>query len=171
MCVVFIYINNDFTDNIYILPSLWNALNDNRLSINRLRISPFINSYSEILLNKTWHSLLCLLITYVFNILDKLIDLRQFKEKLEDTKEVIRSRRTGNTMVKRKRTKGQITIYKTIHKNVDSSITNHTKNWGERGCSGWVSSSYSICDTRRATMASNCIVITWSGTYMWSFVT
>jgi len=54
---------------------------------------------------------------------------------LEDTKEVMRSRRTGNTMVKRKRTKAQITIYKTIHKNVDSSITNPTKNWGERGMS------------------------------------
>ena len=35
-------------------------------------------------------------------------------QEFEDTKEV-NLRRTDNTMVKRKRTKGQTTIYKTLH--------------------------------------------------------
>ena len=41
-----------------------------------------------------------------------------FLEEFEDTKEVIRirtRRKTDNTIVKRKRTKGQSTIYKTLH--------------------------------------------------------
>ena len=37
------------------------------------------------------------------------------KEEFEDTKEVIRQR-IDNTMTKRKSTKGQITIYKTLHR-------------------------------------------------------
>jgi len=47
------------------------------------------------------------------------IGLFQGKEKLLDTKEVIRSHKskdTDNTMAKRKRTKGQTTIYKTLHR-------------------------------------------------------
>ena len=40
------------------------------------------------------------------------------------------NRRTDNTMDRRKRTKGQTTIYKTLHKNKRSNITNPTKNAG-----------------------------------------
>jgi hypothetical protein len=41
------------------------------------------------------------------------------QEEIEDTKEVIRivyRKRTDNTMAKRKSTKGQTTIYKTLHR-------------------------------------------------------
>jgi hypothetical protein len=42
------------------------------------------------------------------------------KDEFEDTKGIIISvnRRTDDTMAKRKRTKGQTTIYKTLHRNL-----------------------------------------------------
>ena len=48
------------------------------------------------------------------------------KEEFEDTKRVIR-RLTDNTMAKRKRTKGQITIYKTYAQNQCSEVREHLK--------------------------------------------
>ena len=90
--------------------------------------------------------------------MDNRRELKPFEEKLEDTKEVFRSRRTGNTMVKGKRTTGQTTIYKTIRKNLGSSITSHTENGSERGCSGRVSMSCSTGDTRRATRVTTPVI-------------
>jgi hypothetical protein len=52
------------------------------------------------------------------------------KYEFTDTKGVIRilnRRRTDNTMTKRERTKGQTTIYKTLHRKEVSSDTNSTK--------------------------------------------
>ena len=42
------------------------------------------------------------------------------KDEFEDTQRIIISvnRRTDDTMAKRKRTKGQTTIYKTLHRNL-----------------------------------------------------
>ena len=51
---------------------------------------------------------------------------------LEDTKEVIRIRisKKYNTMTKRKRTKGQTTIYKTLHRKLKMEQHEPTKNRG-----------------------------------------
>jgi len=43
------------------------------------------------------------------------IEILILKKKFEDTK-VVHGRRTDNTMTKRKWTKGQTKIYKTVHK-------------------------------------------------------
>jgi len=51
-------------------------------------------------------------------------------------------------MAKRKRTKGQTTIYKTLHRKL---TIEHHEPGGEPRCSGRVSSSCSTGGTRRAT--------------------
>jgi hypothetical protein len=48
---------------------------------------------------------------------------------LTDTKGIIR-RTTDNTMTKRKRTKGQTVIYKTLHRKLQIDNTNPTKDYG-----------------------------------------
>jgi hypothetical protein len=49
--------------------------------------------------------------------------------------EIVIQRRTDKTMDKRKRSKGQTTIYKTLHRKIMWNNTNFTKNWGELVCS------------------------------------
>ena len=57
----------------------------------------------------------------------------------EDTKRVKNRRMTDNTIVKRKMTKGQITICKTLHGKLKIEQQELIKNRGELGCSGTVS--------------------------------
>jgi hypothetical protein len=61
-------------------------------------------------------------------------------------REAINRRRTDNTMAKRKKTKGQTTIYKSTQ---DRATSTPHKAGGERRCSGKANSSCSICDNHR----------------------
>jgi hypothetical protein len=81
--------------------------------------------------------------------------IRGVQEEFEDTKGVIRirkSKRTDNIMTKRKRTLGQTTIYKTLYKTKDRVTRTPLKTEGEFRCSGRVSSSSSTSGTRRASV-------------------
>ena len=63
--------------------------------------------------------------------------------------ETINQRADNNTLVKRKQTKGQTIIYKTLHRKLQvEQHEHHTENQGELGCSGGISTSCSMCDTR-----------------------
>ena len=55
----------------------------------------------------------------------------------------------------KKRTKGQTMIYKTLHRNLNSSNANTHKNRGELRCSGRVGSTCSTSDTRRVNLVTN----------------
>jgi len=67
-------------------------------------------------------------------------------------------------MTKRKRTKGQTMIYKTLHRKLKTEQYELSKNRGELMCYGRVGSSCSTCATSSVTLVTN-------GTYMWLFVT
>ena len=70
---------------------------------------------------------------------------------LYEESESVNRRRTDSTMVKRKRTKGQTTIYKT-YKTKDRVTRTPLNTGGELRCSGRVSSSCSTNDTRRVNL-------------------
>ena len=55
----------------------------------------------------------------------------------------------------KKRTKGQTMIYKTLHRNLNSSNANTHKNRGELRCSGRVGSSCSTSGTRGVPLVAN----------------
>jgi hypothetical protein len=84
-------------------------------------------------------------------------------------------------MAKRKRTKGQKTIYKHTYKTNDRVTRTPLKTGGEIRCSGRVSSSCSTSGTCPVNLATNSVisrgrgtnreVFTTSGAYPWSFVT
>jgi hypothetical protein len=84
-------------------------------------------------------------------------------------------------MAKRKRTKGQTTIYKTYTWNLRSSDMNPLKTRDELMCSERVASSCSPSGTRRVNLVTKPVIshewgkdralFTTSGTYPWSFVT
>ena len=79
------------------------------------------------------------------------------EEEFKDIKGAIRishRRRTDNTMVKRKSTKGQTTIYKT-YKSKDRVTRTPLKTGGELKYSGWVSSSCPSSGNRRVTLLTN----------------
>ena len=61
-------------------------------------------------------------------------------------------RKTNNTMAKRKRTKGQTTTYKTLHRKQKIEQRKPIKTQGELMCPGSVSSSCSTNGTRRVTL-------------------
>ena len=84
-------------------------------------------------------------------------------------------------MVKRKRTKGQTAIYKTLHRKL-KQCESHQKIGGQLWeCSERVNRSCSTSGTRRVTLVTNPMishergtdreVFAPSGTYSWSFVT
>jgi hypothetical protein len=60
-------------------------------------------------------------------------------------------------MAKRKRTKGQTTIYNHAYKTKDRVTRTPLKTWGELRCSGRVSSSCSTTDTRRVNLVTNSV--------------
>ena len=84
-------------------------------------------------------------------------------------------------MAKTKRTKGQTTIYKTLHRKLKIEQRIPQKTEDELGCFGRVTNSCSTCGTRRVVLVTNPvisnergkyrIVITTNATYTWSFVT
>jgi len=62
-------------------------------------------------------------------------------------------------MAKRKRTKGQTTIYKTLHRKTKYRPTRTPrKTGGELMCSGRVISSSSTYGTRRVTLVTNLVI-------------
>jgi hypothetical protein len=72
-------------------------------------------------------------------------------KKFEDTKGVIRRRnrrRTDNIRAKRKSSKGQTTIYKTLHGKLKIDKHEPHKKKSEPACSGRDNSSNPTCDTR-----------------------
>jgi hypothetical protein len=62
-------------------------------------------------------------------------------------------------MVKRKKTKGQTTIYKTYTQNKRSSNTNPTKTGGELRCSGMINSSCFTNGIHRVNLGTNPVII------------
>ena len=92
--------------------------------------------------------------------------------------EVVNRRMIENIMAKWKRTKGQTTIYKTLHRKLNLA---HRQPVDELMCSGRVSCFCSTCANRRVTLVSNSVIshkrgkdremLTTNGTYMWLFVT
>ena len=71
-------------------------------------------------------------------------------KKFEDTKGLIRSRNSKKNN-DHKRTKGQIFLYKTLHKNTkDRATQSSMKTGGELSCS--------ICGARRATLVTNPVI-------------
>ena len=94
--------------------------------------------------------------------------------------EFVNRKRTDNTMTKRKETKGQTTIYKTIHGNKTVEKWPPQKTGDGFRCFWRISSSCITSGTRRVSLVANPVIsIEWgedremltSGTYPWSFVT
>jgi hypothetical protein len=77
--------------------------------------------------------------------------LKMFEDPRVNKKAANRGK-TNNTMAKRKRTKGQTTIYKTLHRKQKIEQRKPIKTWGELMCSGSVSSSCSTNGTRCVTL-------------------
>jgi len=110
-------------------------------------------------------------------------NLVPMQEQFEDTKWVIRNRKLKDSQHngQRKMTKGQTTVYKTLHRKLKIEQREPIKYRGELRCSGRISSSCSTSDTCRVTLVKNPVislecgndreVFTTSGTYPWSFVT
>jgi hypothetical protein len=110
--------------------------------------------------------------------------LNLFQEEFEDTKGIIRirkSKRNRRYNVQKKKYKRTNNDLQNIHKKLKIEKHEQLKTWGELRCSRKVGSSCSTSDSRRVNLVTNPVisyewgkdreVFTTSGTYPWSFVT
>ena len=110
--------------------------------------------------------------------------LNLFQEEFEDTKGIIRirkSKRNRRYNVQKKKYKRTNNDLQNIHKKLKIEKHEQLKTWGELRCSRRVGSSCSTSDSRRVNLVTNPVisyewgkdreVFTTSGTYPWSFVT
>jgi hypothetical protein len=72
--------------------------------------------------------------------------------------ESVNQRRTDNIMDKRKRKKGQTTIYKALHRKLMIEQYEPLENGCELTCSGWEINFWSTYVTRRVTLATNLVI-------------